>query len=104
LGSILGATGLVVVPELPGLVSFIPGAGLPDELSWAFYGAALILVMIFAPYGLAGLFRRIVRIRPAKILGSLSSAYGRSVEALRGARASPGPEERSSEDQADAER
>jgi branched-chain amino acid transport system permease protein len=104
LGSILGATGLVVVPELPGLVSFIPGAGLPDELSWAFYGAALILVMIFAPYGLAGLFRRMLRIRPAKILGSLSNACGRSVEALRGARASRGPEDRSSEDQPDAER
>jgi branched-chain amino acid transport system permease protein len=61
LGSVLGATGLIVVPELPGLVSFIPGAGLPDELSWAFYGVALILVMIFAPYGLAGLFNRLVR-------------------------------------------
>jgi branched-chain amino acid transport system permease protein len=61
LGSVLGAAGLIVVPEMPGLVSFIPGAGLPDELSWAFYGAALILVMVFAPYGLAGLFRRFVR-------------------------------------------
>ncbi len=61
LGSVLGAAGLIVVPEMPGLVSFIPGAGLPDELSWAFYGAALILVMVFAPYGLAGLFHRFVR-------------------------------------------
>lgn len=61
LGSVLGAGGLIVVPELPGLVSFIPGAGLPAELSWAFYGGALILVMIFAPYGLAGLFQRLVR-------------------------------------------
>lgn len=109
LGSILGATGLVVVPELPGLVSFIPGASLPNELSWAFYGAALILVMIFAPYGLAGLFRRLLKIRPARIPGSLSSAYGRLVEARRGARASPGEagaglEGRSSEDQPKAEK
>jgi branched-chain amino acid transport system permease protein len=49
LGSVLGAAGLVVVPELPGVVGFIPGAALPAELSWAFYGVALILVMISAP-------------------------------------------------------
>lgn len=109
LGSVLGAAGLVVVPELPGLVSFIPGAALPNELSWAFYGAALILVMIFAPYGLAGLFRRLMRVRPAMVLRRLSTAYGRSVEALRGTRASPGqtgagPEDRSSENHSDAER
>jgi branched-chain amino acid transport system permease protein len=107
LGSVLGATGLIVVPELPGLVSFIPGANLPDELSWAFYGVALILVMIFAPYGLAGLFQRLFRIRPAMILKKLSTAYGSSIEALRRARASPGqtgagPEGRASEDEPDA--
>jgi branched-chain amino acid transport system permease protein len=109
LGSVLGAAGLVVVPELPGLVSFVPGASLPDELSWAFYGVALILVMIFAPYGLAGLFHRLMRLRPAMVLGGLRTAYGRSVETLRGARASPGqegtgPEDEPSEDQPDAER
>jgi branched-chain amino acid transport system permease protein len=109
LGSVLGATGLIVVPELPGLVEFIPGASLPDELSWAFYGAALILVMIFAPYGLAGLFHRLMRLRPAMIVGSLSTAYSRSVEALRRPPGSPGeagegPEDRDSDDQPDAER
>ena len=109
LGSILGAAGLVMVPELPGLVSFIPGAGLPDELSWAFYGAALILVMIFAPYGLAGLFHRLVRLRPAMVLKSLSSTYRRWVDALRSPPASPGrtgagPEAHSSKDHPDAER
>jgi branched-chain amino acid transport system permease protein len=76
LGSILGATGLILVPELPGFVGFIPGAGLPAELSWAFYGGALILVMIFAPYGLAGLFHRLVRVRPARVVGVLIPAYG----------------------------
>jgi branched-chain amino acid transport system permease protein len=109
LGSVLGATGLIVVPELPGLIDFIPGASLPDELSWAFYGAALILVMIFAPYGLAGLFHRLIRLRPAMIVKKLSTAYERSSEALRGTRASPGqpkpkPEGRASEDKSDAER
>jgi len=109
LGSVLGATGLIVVPELPGLVSFIPGASLPDELSWAFYGAALILVMIFAPYGLAGLFHRLMRVRPAMVLKTLSTAYGRSIEAFRRPPASPGQtgagsEDESSEDEPDAER
>jgi branched-chain amino acid transport system permease protein len=109
LGSILGAAGLVMVPELPGLVSFIPGAGLPDELSWAFYGAALILVMIFAPYGLAGLFHRLVRVRPTMVLKSLSSTYSRWVDALRSPPASPGqtgaePEARSSQEHPDAKK
>jgi branched-chain amino acid transport system permease protein len=109
LGSILGAAGLVMVPELPGLVSFIPGASLPDELSWAFYGAALILVMIFAPYGLAGLFRRLVRLRPVMVLRSLSSTYRRWVEALRSPLASPGrteaePEAHPSQEHPDAKR
>ncbi|MCJ7509907.1 MAG: branched-chain amino acid ABC transporter permease [Dehalococcoidia bacterium] len=62
LGSVLGAIGLVVVPELPELVfNRIPGVNIPVELSWAFYGVVLILIMIFAPYGLAGLFHRSVR-------------------------------------------
>ena len=109
LGSILGAAGLVMVPELPGLVSFIPGASLPDELSWAFYGAALILVMIFAPYGLAGLFHRLVRVRPTMVLKSLSSTYRRWVDALRNPPASPGqtgagPEARSSKEHPDAKK
>jgi hypothetical protein len=109
LGSVLGAAGLVVVPELPGLVSFIPGASLPAELSWAFYGAALILVMIFAPYGLAGLFHRMMRIRPAQVLQRLGAAYESGVAALRRALASSGhsgsgPEDRSSDDHPDAER
>jgi len=109
LGSILGATGLILVPELPGVVGFIPGAGLPAELSWAFYGAALILVMIFAPYGLAGLFHRLTRRGPAMVLASLSTAYGRLVGARRGSPPSPGqtgagPEDRSSQDRPDAER
>jgi branched-chain amino acid transport system permease protein len=109
LGSVLGAAGLVVVPELPGLVSFIPGASLPAELSWAFYGAALILVMIFAPYGLAGLFHRMMRIRPAQLLRRLGTVYESGVGALRRALASQGqsgsgPEDRSSEDRPDAKR
>jgi branched-chain amino acid transport system permease protein len=100
LGSILGATGLILVPELPGFVGFIPGAGLPDELSWAFYGGALILVMIFAPYGLAGLFYRLVR---------LSRAYGRRLEALAvrsasSGQAGAGPADRFPQDRPDAER
>jgi len=109
LGSILGAAGLVMVPELPGLVSFIPGASLPQELSWAFYGVALILVMIFAPYGLAGLFHRLVRLRPAMVLKSLSSTYRRWVDALRSPPASPSqtgaePEARSSQEHPDAKK
>lgn len=109
LGSVLGATGLIVVPELPGLVSFIPGASLPAELSWAFYGAALILVMIFAPYGLAGLFHRLMRVRPAMVLKTFSTAYGRSIEALRRPPRPPGqtgtgPDDRTSENHPDAER
>lgn len=109
LGSILGATGLILVPELPGLVSFIPGAGLPDELSWAFYGAALILVMIFAPYGLAGLFRRLMRLRPARAWKGLSTAYGRLLEARKGTPPSPeetaaGPDDRPPEKHPDEER
>ena len=85
LGSVLGAAGLVMVPELPGLVGFIPGAGLPAELSWAFYGAALILVMIFAPYGLAGLFHRLVRwlaARPRAALGNVAAGVVLGVAAL----------------------
>jgi branched-chain amino acid transport system permease protein len=61
LGSILGATGLVIVPELPGLFNHIPGIHISEELSWAFFGGVLIVTMIFAPYGLAGLFHRWVR-------------------------------------------
>lgn len=62
LGSVLGAAGLVLVPsELPGLLGHIPGFNVSQDLSWAFYGGALILTMIFAPYGLAGLFHRSVR-------------------------------------------
>jgi branched-chain amino acid transport system permease protein len=100
LGSILGATGLILVPELPGFVGFIPGAGLPAELSWAFYGGALILVMIFAPYGLAGLFHRLVR---------LSRAYGRRLEALAvrsasSGQAGDGPADRFPQNHPDAER
>ncbi len=100
LGSILGATGLILVPELPGFVGFIPGAGLPAELSWAFYGGALILVMIFAPYGLAGLFHRLVR---------LSRAYGRRLEALvvrspSSGQTGAGPADRFPQNHPDAER
>ena len=109
LGSILGAAGLVMVPELPGLVSTISGLSMGQELSWAFYGAALIIVMIFAPYGLAGLFRRLVRLRPAMVLQSLSTTYRRWLEALRSPLASPGrteagPEAHPRQDHPDAKK
>jgi len=85
LGSILGATGLILVPELSDLVSFIPGASLPAELSWAFYGGALILVMIFAPYGLAGLVHRLTRwvsTRPRAELRNVVVGVGLGVAAV----------------------
>ena len=85
LGSILGATGLILVPELSDLVSFIPGASLPAELSWAFYGGALILVMIFAPYGLAGLVHRLTRwvsTRPRAELRNVVVGVGLGVVAV----------------------
>jgi len=85
LGSILGATGLILVPELSDLVSVIPGASLPAELSWAFYGGALILVMIFAPYGLAGLVHRLTRwvsTRPRAELRNVVVGVGLGVAAV----------------------
>jgi branched-chain amino acid transport system permease protein len=97
LGSILGAAALVMVPELPGLLNHIPAVNIGQELSWAFFGVVLILTMIFAPYGLAGLFHRLARLRPAMLVKSLRT------------RASPGrtearPGAPSSQDHPDAER
>jgi branched-chain amino acid transport system permease protein len=110
LGSVLGAVGLVMVPELPNLVfNRIPGVHIGAELSWAFYGVVLILIMIFAPYGLAGLFHRLVRLRPAMVLRGLRTTYSRWVGALTSPLASAGqteagPEDQSSQDHPDAER
>ena len=41
-----------------------------DRLRWALYGAGLILIMISAPGGLAGLTRRLARSSPNKMLDS----------------------------------
>jgi branched-chain amino acid transport system permease protein len=89
LGSVLGAAGFVLVPsELPGLLSRIPGVNVGQELSWALYGGVLILVMIFAPYGLAGLLRRWARwvsTRPrAEVVYVAGSLVGAFVAGLLG--------------------
>jgi branched-chain amino acid transport system permease protein len=71
LGSILGAAVFVLVPETNGLLErlHLPASGqAPDVV----YGASLILVMIFMPYGFAGFLRRVGRLQPPLVMQSIS--------------------------------
>ena len=63
LGSILGAAAYVLVPEINGILErlHLPAA---DQAPGVIYGASLVLVMIFMPYGLAGFIGRLTRLQP----------------------------------------
>jgi branched-chain amino acid transport system permease protein len=74
LGSILGAAVFVLVPEVQSLLErlHLPASGqAPDVL----YGASLILVMIFMPYGFAGFIRRVRRLQPPLVMQSISDFF-----------------------------
>jgi len=74
LGSILGAAVFVLVPEVN---SLLEGLHLPaaDQAPDVLYGASLILVMIFMPYGFAGFIRRVGRLQPPLVMQSLSDFF-----------------------------
>jgi branched-chain amino acid transport system permease protein len=75
LGSILGAAVFVLVPETNSLLErlHLPAA---DQAPDVLYGASLILVMIFMPYGFAGFIRRLSRLQPPLVMQSFSDFFG----------------------------
>ena len=62
LGSILGAAAFVLVPEINSLLEqlHLPAT---DQAPGLIYGASLILVMIFMPFGLAGSMHRLGKLQ-----------------------------------------
>jgi branched-chain amino acid transport system permease protein len=85
LGSILGAAVFVLVPEVN---SLLEGLHLPaaDQAPDVLYGASLILVMIFMPYGFAGFIRRVGRLQPPLVMQSFSDFFGQIGLRVRTAR------------------
>ena len=85
LGSILGAAVFVLVPETNSLLErlHLPAA---DQAPDVLYGASLILVMIFMPYGFAGFLRRLGRLQPPLVMQSLSDFFGQMGIRVRTAR------------------
>jgi branched-chain amino acid transport system permease protein len=89
LGSILGAAVFVLVPETNTLLEqlHLPAANqAPDVL----YGASLILVMIFMPYGFAGFIRRVRRLQPPLVMQSISDFFQQVGLRARTIRSGPG--------------
>lgn len=74
LGSILGAAVFVLVPEIQALLGnlHLPAS---DQAPDVVYGASLILVMIFMPYGVAGFIRRVTRLQPPLVMQSFSDFF-----------------------------
>jgi branched-chain amino acid transport system permease protein len=93
LGSILGAAAFVLVPEVKGLLE---GLHLPatDQAPGVIYGASLILVMIFMPYGIAGSIHRLRRTRLPLVRQNLMDFARQIGLATRTARSGPGGDER----------
>ena len=71
LGSVLGAAAFVLVPEINGLLEtlHLPAT---DQAPGVIYGASLILVMIFMPYGLAGSMHRLGKMKMPLVRQNLS--------------------------------
>jgi len=71
LGSILGAAAYVLVPEINGLLEqlHLPAT---DQAPGVIYGASLVLVMIFMPYGLAGSMHRLGKMKIPLVRQNLS--------------------------------
>ncbi len=82
LGSILGAAAFVLIPEIKTLSAtlHLPTA---DQTPGVVYGACLILVMIFMPYGLAGFIQRVSRLQPPLVLHNLTDLSRRIGSRLR---------------------
>jgi branched-chain amino acid transport system permease protein len=87
-GSILGAAVFVLVPEVNTLLEqlHLPAA---DQAPDVLYGASLILVMIFMPYGFAGFIRRVGRLQPASMAQSVSEFFGQLGLRVRTIRSNP---------------
>jgi len=88
LGSILGAAVFVLIPETNSLLDqlHLPAA---DQAPDVLYGASLILVMIFMPYGFAGFIRRLTRLQPPLVMQSLSDFFGQVGLRVRTIRSNP---------------
>jgi len=71
LGSILGAAAFVLVPEINTLLRDVFRLQVADQAPGVIYGASLILVMIFMPYGFAGFIRRLTQLQPPLVRQSL---------------------------------
>jgi branched-chain amino acid transport system permease protein len=72
LGSILGAAAFVLVPEINTLLRDVFHLPVAAQAPGLIYGASLILVMIFMPYGFAGFVRRLTRLQPPLVRQSLA--------------------------------
>ena len=88
LGSILGAAVFVLVPEVNTLLEqlHLPAA---DQAPDVLYGASLILVMIFMPYGFAGFIRRLGRLQPPLMAQTVSDFFGQLGLRVRTIRSNP---------------
>lgn len=75
LGSVLGGIVFQLVPELTRFLRDQFGWGIAEEAPWAIYGALLIVVMVFMPYGMAGFIHRLGRLRPADLARPLQRWY-----------------------------
>jgi len=93
LGSILGAAVFVLVPEInPHINNLLEMFHLPtaETASDVLFGTSLILVMIFMPYGFAGFARRLTRLQPPLVMGSISNFFEQVGLKVRTIRSGPG--------------
>jgi branched-chain amino acid transport system permease protein len=93
LGSILGAAVFVLVPEInPHINNLLETFHLPtaETASDVLFGTSLILVMIFMPYGFAGFARRLTRLQPPLVMGSISNFFEQVGLKVRTIRSGPG--------------
>ncbi|MBI2913117.1 MAG: branched-chain amino acid ABC transporter permease, partial [Chloroflexi bacterium] len=79
LGSIIGAAFVVYLPSditdlFKKLVAVIPGFSADTIKPGALQGAAVVLVMLLMPAGVAGFLIRLTRLRPAAVLQGVRSA------------------------------
>jgi branched-chain amino acid transport system permease protein len=93
LGSILGAAVFVLVPEInPYINNLLETFHLPtaETASDVLFGTSLILVMIFMPLGFAGFARRLTRLQPPLVMGSISNFFEQVGLKMRTIRSKPG--------------
>jgi branched-chain amino acid transport system permease protein len=90
LGSILGAAAFVLVPEINSILKqlHLPVA---DQAPGVIYGASLVLVMIFMPYGLAGFIQRLTRLQPPLVRQKLTDFARQVGLTTRTAPSAPAP-------------